>query len=303
VIGRGTSCGGSVARVVALAIGVLAALPAFASAAPRSLPAPGAFKLQGSNGYTVEFVAAQAGAARPSEVGLVVSKSGASAIYFGAGRVTPTSFEADFGALGKVAVTYRPTGGSQLIIPGCADVTTLPKEVSFPKGVYEGTIEFHGEGAFTDLSATSAPGSFPELRCGSYSETGGSRVKGIVLDASPSVGADGSGFSFSAVKNHPGGPVAFKATALEAIGDIGILRSVRIKAPSRTFRFSAARGVATVRPSAPFSGSARWAQQRGKPATWRGDLAVDFPGRPHVQLTGSGVEARLRHAEVHETEL
>jgi hypothetical protein len=89
-----------------------------------------------------------------------------------------------------------------------------------------------------------------------------------------------------------------EADVSEEAGGVAIERSVSVVASSAAFRHDGLR-TATVSPPAPFSVSATF--RRGGPATrWRGDLRVDFPGRPDVALTGKGARARLGRARAHD---
>jgi protein-S-isoprenylcysteine O-methyltransferase Ste14 len=269
--------------------------PSHAGAAGHgTIPAPGGFQLQGSNGFTVAVVARPPGWGFPSQVSLVASRKGAYAYYAAPGTVTRTSFAADFGALGRVSVTYRPTGGEEQLAPSCGS------DAFFSSGVYEGTIEFHGEGGYTDISSSWARGHF-DPPCGTRSESVGGRITGAQLSAHAFSFEAGNGLTFEAVKNRPTAPAMFEATLIEASSDIAIVRSVRARAPSSLFHFGASLRRAVVKPPAPFSGSASFRRDGRGQGHWEGGLKVGFPGKPGVGLTGRGFGVSLRHAEVKET--
>jgi hypothetical protein len=67
--------------------------------------------------------------------------------------------------------------------------------------------------------------------------------------------------------------------------------------PSNAFRYAEDLHTATLGPPAPFSGSA--SASRSPNAVfplWRGNLALDFPGRANTALAGPGVHVSLVHA-------
>jgi hypothetical protein len=82
-----------------------------------------------------------------------------------------------------------------------------------------------------------------------------------------------------------------QAAISESRGSVAIERSVNLAASSWAFRHRGVRS-ATVSPPAPFSGSATLSR-KGHESRWRGNLRVDFPGRPNVALTGKRVRAQL----------
>jgi hypothetical protein len=281
-----------------LACAAVAGAGAADALAAEALPAAHGFELQASNGYELSVFGRRPVGARPSEVVALLSRGGSSAYYVAGGRVTPTSFEADFGALGRVAVTYRPTGGEIDAASGCVP------PFSFPTGVYEGTIEFHGEGGYADVSATSAPGAPTSgITCGLRSESSGGRTAGAQLTVIS--GGLEMGFHLEVHRNGPHQPAVYRADLLESSGDVAIVRTVRARGPASSFRFSPSLRSATLSPPAPFAGtgSFRGPGKRadvGRGGRWAGNLSVDFPGRPDTSLEGPLARAILIHATVTE---
>jgi hypothetical protein len=266
--------------------------------AAEALPAAHGFELQASNGYELSVFGRRPAGGRPSEVVALLSRGGASAYYVAGGRVTPTSFEADFGALGRVAVTYRPTGGEIDTASGCVP------PFSFPKGVYEGTIEFHGEGGYADVSAASAAGAATSgIACGLRSESSGGRIAGAQLTVIS--GGLEKGFHLEVHRNGPHRPAVYRADLLESSGDVAIVRTVRVRGPASSFRFSPSLRSARLRPPAPFAGTGSFrrtgkAADVGRGGRWAGDLSVDFPGSPDTPLDDPHASAVLIHATVTE---
>jgi hypothetical protein len=122
----------------------------------------------------------------------------------------------------------------------------------FEGGYYEGTIEFHGEMGFTDVSANWATGRAPSFPCGWTSETVGGHLPGARLSVS-NFGPDQQMF-FTVYKNGPHQRADFRANLLEASGDVAIIRSVQVRGPADGFRYGSTSARAIVDPPAPFSG-------------------------------------------------
>ncbi len=274
---------------VCLVVSAAAAQPAPAAV----LPAPGEFALEGSNGFEIRVAGYPASFGSPSEVALIASRNGSYAAYIAPATATATSFAASFGPLGRVAVNYRPVGGTETRVGRCG------RTISYAAGYYEGTIEFHGEGGYTDLSASAAPGDLKFL-CGTATVVvSGSGIDGAVLSAGSLAG---SGLFFQAVKNHPGAKSFFRASSYESNGDVGIVRLVRATAGPAAFRVTRSFRTATVTPPPPFAGTGRLRRPSGNRPHWTGNLTVDFPGHPGVPLTGSAMRASINRAELREFE-
>jgi hypothetical protein len=162
---------------------------------------------------------------------------------------------------------------------------------------YEGTIDFRGEGGYSEAHAVSVPGDVEFLAglvCGGsgVSEGFGGRSPGALLTVA---GGHGSAFRFSARKNSPSRPSRFAAAVREQRGKIRIERIVGALAGPSAFRFDVAAGSAWVGPPAPFAGEATYARVEGR-SSWHGNLTVDFPGRAEVRLTGAGTHAAMIRA-------
>jgi hypothetical protein len=266
--------------------------------AADALPAAPGFELQASNGYELSAFGLRPAGARPSEVVVLLSRGGSSAYYVAGGRVTPTSFEADFGALGRVAVTYRPTGGQIDAASSCEP------PFSFPTGVYEGAIEFHGEGGYADVSADAAAGAATSgVTCGLRSEASGGRIAGARLSVS-SGGLEG-GFHLEVHRNGPHQPSVCRVESLESSGDVAIVRTACARGPASSFQFSTSLRSATLRPPAPFAGAGSFRRPGkgagvGRGGRWGGNLSVDLPGSPDTPLDDPLARAMLIRARVTE---
>lgn len=74
---------------------------------------------------------------------------------------------------------------------------------------------------------------------------------------------------------------------------ISIQRFTSQWVPGVAFRYDRRLRTATVRPPAPFAGSAKFDLGKKAGQRWSGDLTVDMPGRAGVPLTGPALRATL----------
>jgi len=278
------------ALIALLAIAGGAAVPANGA---EPMPIPIGFKVEGSNGYSVFVFGVQARHGRPTSVGIVATHNRSEAIYFAPATVTDTSIEADLGALGEIAVTFRTSGRARSMRSRCGD-----RPVSFDAGHYEGAISFHGEEGYTEVEAQRGSGDVRfllDLLCpGIGGGSGGPFMPGAELDVDPL--GTGLGPDLKIVKNSPDARAHFEAGISEKHDGIAISRHVQIFAPPGSFEYDSNVRTATVRPPAPFSGTGRFRRTARRPNRWTGDLTVDLPGNSNVRLTGGDLRARLVHA-------
>jgi hypothetical protein len=292
----------SVARLFALAracLGLVCAIaltagPAGAAsstqplAAPKALPVPGAFQLPASNGYTLDVIAERARAGRPASLFLFVTKRGKGVRYQAPATVTETSMQADLGELGEISVNFRRT--NQATSAPCGKET-----VRFDSGQYEGKIDFRGEEGYASVEATSAPGSMDFILSGLLCDMGfvtdgsSGRARGAELHVrNPALGPE-----LSVSKKRPGAAASIVASMTEYRDGISIERITSLFMPSANFKYDRRLRTATVRPPAPFAGSARFDLGKKAGQRWSGDLTVDLPGRTGVPLTGPTLRAFL----------
>lgn len=281
-------------------------LLAFGAAAPaaaaRELPDfhSAGFGLQGTNGYEVGF---SAFSERPDGRGnahMIVFRGGRGgsgagyAVYATAAVVSDDFVKADFGPFGKVDMAIRPSGRTRKVHIKCTK-----HSFEFEPTAYEGTFEFRGEGSFTRAGTTQAHLPSATSFCGGgggYGESRGAGEPGAHLSG---VSFDhGRKVAFDLVKNHPRrGRVKYEAEIRERRAGISIYRAVAGWAGAGAFRFADDLSTASLQPPSPFSGSASLLRSRDSVfPRWRGDLVVDFVGRPGVRLAGPGVHASITHA-------
>lgn len=307
---------GKTASIVlgALACAVALALPAAAADTEDIEDAVAVFSLQGTNGYSMlalvspeENEPVAPGAQRKGSALIFLEHKASSAVYiapatltadFIEGKATVTSLQVELGKQGRVALDFKPTGGTREARARCSRTPYV-----HAAGSYEGTIEFHGEQGFTDVSATSVP-QRPEgalnliCRDKDVREKSGPKFPGAKLQVSKLELKPGSVgiLSLQVNKNGPGAKVHVEAGTLEDRDKIEILRTVEMDAPSGAFSFDRRLRHARLSLRAPFSGRAVYRGDAKPRNRWSGNLTVDLPGRANVHLTGGGFDTKLKHA-------
>jgi hypothetical protein len=282
-----------------LALACLLALPG--SAWGKWVPK---FRLPGTHGYGIVvsghgqtvFLSAM----RPSNP---PRPRGGFSTYIARGRASSTRVEATLGDLGKVAVSFHPSGRVKLgkSLGHCPG----PDRKVTRYGYFSGTVRFEGEGGYTSVHVHRAKGeivSRPSLVC---------RIIGSILGGGP-VGPSPSGNTgkgketsltaefksgvvgaeFKATTNRAGG-TRFTAASERTVGRIGILRVAFAKGPSKDFDFDSALSFGSVAPPFPFSGTASLQRNPDGTKSWTGSLSVSFPGEPNVPLTGPQFKTKL----------
>jgi hypothetical protein len=287
-------------------------MPASATAAEGAAGAVGAFRLKGTNGYSilVDVLGLPGDSERGQVLIGVLRDRTAVAVYFVPATVTgdpllplgaagtATSIQADLGALGGISFTFHPSGETK------TDRSCDGRPSSYSAGTYQGTFEFHGEEGYTRAIATRTalkPELLHELECGgsrSVLEEGGPGLPGARLYLTSR--KHGQYLSLQVNKNHQEARVTLEAILQERRGRIAIIRQVRDRMPSQVFSFDPMLRTATLSPPAPFSGHATFRRAAAPVNRWRGNLSIDFPGESNLPLTGSGLQATLRHARLTE---
>lgn len=273
--------------IICGAIATATVLMATAVASAAQLPPPGGFQLPASNGYSLRALSYDGEPRGEADsVLLLFSRKGSTVLYF-AGKgveVTEESIVADFGRLGAVDLHFVPTGSAREEAPSCE-----PRQsVAVDSGDYEGRVDFKGEKGFAEVHATRARGSaqlIANLICAETVVEGvGGNAPGAQLRVHRRL--PGGNVAFEAWKNSPTRPARFGASIEERRGAIGILRGVSTKAGSQSFEFDVPDQTALLRPPSPFDGVGHFNRAGRRPGRLRGNLSVDFPGRPDVPLKG-----------------
>lgn len=197
--------------------------------------------------------------------------------------------------LGSISVRFHPRGRVRHpLVPRCGR-----KRPTLQPGVVRGTIEFAGEGGYTQVKLHEADAAIEEpafwyCRYGSDFEPNPSEGE---WDSKFSAGGEGA--YFLARKYRPGviegGQILYLAEAGEAIESspkpasrpvtLNVYRRLMVPAPAATFQDAHPEHL-TVAPPPPFSGTAALARTPESVFTWEGDLSVQFPGLDPVPLAG-----------------
>lgn len=281
------------AAIFAAPIAVVACLVVPAAAHCNVIGADGAFTLQGSHGYSITVMAYSRRADGQGQVMVFVEKKGASVTYIAAAKVTNEGIEASLGSVGRIAVTFVASGS---IAEERSDCGGRGNFIQFDAGTYQGMIEFHGEEAYTEASATQVAVElepFLDLICAGrgWGESIGSGLPGARLKVWSVSQRHPLVAQFN--ENHPGARMTFEAHMSERHAGIAISRRVEGVVPGRAFEFADGLRTARLGPPAPFSGIARFHRGAAQAARWAGSLALDFPGRSNVPLTGLGFKVTL----------
>lgn len=270
--------------LLGLIIGAMASMAV--AVAGAAAYAPGGFRLEASNGYSIHALAFD-GDPRSEHDGLLlfVSRKGSGATYFVQKnvQVTETTVSADLGTLGSIDLHFVPSGERGIERSACS---SQPIEVE--TGSYEGRFDFRGEEGYAEAHRTRARGEIrlqASLICSSGGDEGsGGHSPGARLKMQRHW--DSGRLEFEATKNSPTRPSRFRASIEEKRGALGIEREVEIAAGPGAFEFDVPNQSAMLKPPSPFSGSARFHRRKGQMGHLKGNLVVDFPGRSNVSLSG-----------------
>lgn len=213
------------------------------------------------------------------------------------GDVRETGIEAQFGRLGKIALVFQPTSVEKTPAgPGCPGEKLVEEE-----GVFSGEFHFRGERGFTTIDLHRVEGKVtvkPDHSCrGDRAARAAARGRNEVA-ALRAFDLDG-GRRFLAVGGTSGTgryQAEFSAGLIERSEGMEIFRYAWAATRRRGFfDFDHDAGTATVRPPAPFSGSAGFARRGSarNPGRWSGNLTVSLLGHKPLRLTGPAFRTTL----------
>jgi hypothetical protein len=230
--------------------------PVSALAADSDLKHLALLKVKASGGYSIIVIASSEHADGHGQVGLIVYGKHGSVTYGAPATITATRFEADLGALGRIALDVAPSGRKKTLRSRCADE---PDSFSFEQQVYSGSFEFHGEEGYAEASTTS-PREYTQflldVLCGGAVSGGfgGHGLPGARLRLRSHRGSFHLGLQVS--KNRPRAGTRFEIETHEKRGQIAISRSRTLWVGSDAFAYDPLLRTATLAPPAPFSGNA-----------------------------------------------
>jgi len=226
---------------------------------------------------------------------LIIAKDQQVAYYSVPAKVTAKRVTARFGSLGELDFTFAPKRNGSTRCTGAEE----------GEATFEGTFAFTGENEYVHLEADRAEGSFQI-----YPEPKGCRQTGRPRRAvpyRPSYSSEGVTLRAQAGSPQQGvirevdvydaggrGPhrVGVSAVLAEEREGMSVQRGVSGPARSSAFSWSLAKGTATLRPPAPFTGSAHFVRQGNNGhGTWTGSLSMPILGGEPVELAGSAFRA------------
>lgn len=283
-------------RIVAVAIlGLSLFAPLDAVALDSDLKGSAVFRLEASHGYTILGFAASERIDGRGDIGLIVYRKGASVFYTAPATVTPTSLEADLGALGRISAEIVPSGKKKPFRSICDH-----RVHRLEPRLYRGTFEFRGEGGYTEAVATDVSEYtqfFLNITCPGAvgGEVSGRGLPGARLRAFSR--RHDRRLSLQLNKNRPDKATFFTVTLAQVRNGIEIERTVWGRQPAAAFEYDPLLRTATVELSAPFAGTASFRRDAAAANRWTGTLSVDFPGEANVPLTGATFSVHTAHAQ------
>ncbi|MDX6622347.1 MAG: hypothetical protein QOE75_279 [Solirubrobacterales bacterium] len=259
------------------------------------------FRLQGSHGYGIWV--SSASDSREVSVAALHPRGTGFAMYLVARRKHgERGFEAKLPGLGRIAVEFRRRGKARELpgLPGC-EGRPGHKE----RGVFVGTINFHGERGYTEVTATRARGTITrsfretckvESDAGEKAEPEELRPTASLIASEPRAGVAFAATSYDDGPREGAPFVDYWASKFRRGHGLKVIRAVGVEL-SRPESFAAQHSGRTAsartEPPAPFGGAADFAIAPGGAVSWSGDLRVTFPGTGPIPLAGERFEAQL----------
>jgi hypothetical protein len=282
--------------------GLLVAAPALAAGAGREVERELAFGLD-AEGFTVGVIVSNNDGDVTATI--IVNRGPQIAYYTTPAKVTAERVTARFGSLGELDYRFTPKRNGSIDCIGSEE----------GEAEFDGTFVFTGENGYIHIEAGHAEGSFqiypepkncPRKRLARravpsrpsyvvpyhpfYSDEGatlkaraGSRAKGRIREVA----------AFDAGGRGPH-KIAVLATLAEKREGMTTARGVQLAAGAGAFHWNLERGTATLRPPAPFTGSAKFTRLgHDGHGTWRGSLDMPILGGESVELAGNEFRAYI----------
>ena len=277
-----------------LVAGFLAAVPAFAAGAGREVERELAFGLD-VEGFTAGvFVSNNDGDVSAT---LILNRGPQVAYYATPAKVTAKRVTARFGRLGELDYRFEPKQNGKVDCNGAEE----------GEAVFEGTFVFTGENGYVHIEADHAEGSFqiyPEPKNCPQRQLARSAVQyhpfysdeGATLYAR--AGSRAKRRLREVIVFDQGGQgrhkVVLFATLAEEYEGMTVARGVQLTTGSGAFHWNLEQGTATLRPPAPFTGSASFTRHgHDGHGTWKGSLGIPILGGEPVEMAGPEFRASL----------
>ena len=269
----------------------LLVVPNLAAGAGREVERSLAFGLEADGFKAVVFVSNNDGEVSAT---MIVARGRLVAYYTTPAQVTAERVTARFGGLGELDYRFAPKRNGKIKCSGAEE----------GEAVFEGTFNFTGENGYIQIEASRAEGSFqiyPEPKnCQpnrfaalaapyhpSYSE------EGATLEARAASPAERTIREVTVFDEGRRGRrrVIVLATLDEAREGMSVARGVQLTAGHGAFHSNLKAGTATLRPPAPFTGSATFTRRGDGHGRWRGSLSMPILGGEPVKLAGGAFRA------------
>jgi hypothetical protein len=275
--------------------GVLLAIPALAAGAGREVEREVAFEMD-VEGFGVQVSVSNNDG--DVEATIIISRGSQVAFYAAPAEVTAGRVTARFGSFGELDYRFTPQRQGRV---DCNDAEE--GEASF-----EGTFDFTGENGYVRIEADHAEGSFriyPEPKSCPQKRLARRVVpyhpfysgEGATLEARAGSRAKGRIREVNVFDDGERGPhqVAVFATLAEKHPEgLTVARGVELVAGSGAFRWNFEKGTATLRPPAPFTGSATFTRPgHDGHGAWTGSLGMPIFGGEPVELAGREFRASI----------
>src|SRR5690349_23524963 len=205
----------------------------------------GAFRLNGSNGFSVLVMAFSGPHYKNGKLLVWAAKRDASVMYFVPAEVTATTIDGNLGAVGRISVAFEAGGAPEQVGTNCDKGGKL----SFQPGKWVGTIALAGEEGFTRVQETRSKAivnPFIEAVCGdviSIGELTGHGIRGARLVARSTNGKHALFLQVN--KNHRNATVYVETSLEERRGRLLVNRDVVHRYPSGSFSFDPLMRTAT----------------------------------------------------------
>jgi len=275
--------------VVAVLLAVLAVVPGLAAGAGREVERELAFGLDVEGFNVVVFVSNNDGDVNAT---IFLSRGPQVGYYSAPAKVTADRVTARFGRLGELDYHFAAKQG------GKVDCSSSEEG----DAVFEGTFEFTGENEYVHLEAAQAEGTvqiYPEPRdCPRGRLAGRGSYHPVYSDEGATLQAVSRSTKRArevlVFDDGQRGPhrVALYATLGERREGVLVARGVQMRVGPRAFRWNLEKGTATLRPPAPFTGSASFTRHgHDGHGTWKGSLSMPILGGEPVELAGRAFRA------------
>ncbi|HET8955096.1 MAG TPA: hypothetical protein VFN18_05505 [Solirubrobacterales bacterium] len=288
------------ARVLIALLGLMLAVASTAGAssamraeASDALYVPNAFRLEGTNGFTLDVIGTRPFHGHPASLTIYASRGGSGVRYIAPATVTETVMQADLGDLGQIALSFTPTNLATKVPCG-------KRTIAFDSGLFEGTFRFHGEEGFTSADVSTVPGNLDfELAPYCSRVTSDEAIQPVATSgaqpgAELNVHGPGLGADLTVRKKRRGAAAEVDVWFSEYVDGIRIDRYAYRRVPSAAFTYDRRVRKASLHPRAPFSGSARFDLTKKAGQRWSGDLTMDLPGKRSAPLVAPTLRATLR---------